>query len=66
LQAKVALLLVLLVFAFAPVVTALATTFIVPSHSTVNLTKTTGCNIFFEVQPMGDPIDDPTPPGIAW
>lgn len=66
LQAKVALLLVLLVFAFAPVVTALTTAFITLTHSTISQAKTTSCNIFFDAQPMGDPVDDPFPPGIAW
>lgn len=66
LQAKVALLLVLLVFALAPVVTALTTAFIAPTYSSINYTKPTSCNIFFGVQPMGDPVDDPFPPGIAW
>lgn len=63
LKAKVVLLLILLVFAFTPIVTALATTFIVPTINVIRLAKATAYNVIFEIQPMGDPILDPIGPG---
>jgi len=63
LQAKAALLLVLLVFATAPIVTTLATTFIIPAINLASLSKTTTHNIVFGIQPMGDPVDNPVGPG---
>lgn len=62
---KVVLLLVLLVFAFTPLITALTTTFIRPTINVIGLAKATADNVFFGIQPMGDPVDDPIGPG-AW
>ena len=62
-KTKVALLLILLVFAFTPIITALATTFITPTINIVNLAKATAYNVIFEIPLMPDPIDNPCGPG---
>ena len=61
-KAKFVLLLILLVFAFTPIVTALATTFIIPTINVISLAKATAYNVIFEIQPLGDPILDPVGP----
>jgi len=63
LKTKGVLLLILLVFAFTPIVTALATTFIIPTINVISLAKATAYNVIFEIQPLGDPILDPIGPG---
>jgi len=63
LKTKVVLLLILLVFAFTPIITALATTFIVPTINVISLVKATAYNVIFGIQPLGDPILDPVGPG---
>ena len=63
LKTKGVLLLLLLVFAFTPMITALATTFIIPTINVISLVKATAYNVIFGIQPLGDPIFDPFPPG---
>ncbi|MFB0567181.1 MAG: hypothetical protein ACETVM_01155 [Candidatus Bathyarchaeia archaeon] len=62
-KTKVALLLILLVFAFTPIITTLATTLITPTINLISLAKATACNVIFEIQRMPDPIDNPVGPG---
>ena len=61
-KTKVALLLILLVFAFTPIITALTTTLITPTLNAVSLAKATVYDVIFEILPMGDPVDGPGPP----
>ena len=63
LKTKVVLLLILLVFAFTPIITALATTFIIPTINVISLAKATAYNVIFGIRPLGDPILDPVGPG---
>lgn len=58
---KIALLLILLVFAFTPIITTLTTAFIIPTINVVSLAKTTVYNVIFGISPMGDPVDGPFP-----
>ena len=58
-KTKVALLLILLVFAFTPIITALTTTFVIPTINVISLAKATAYNVIFGISPMGDPIDGP-------
>lgn len=62
-KTKVVLLLILLVFAFTPIITALATTFIIPTINVISLAKATAYNVIFGIRPLGDPILDPVGPG---
>lgn len=63
LNMKFALLLILLAFAFTPIITTVAITSITPTINIVNLAKATAYNVIFEIQRMPDPIDDPVGPG---
>jgi hypothetical protein len=63
LNMKAALLLILLFFAFTPIITALTTTFILPTLNAISLAKTTARDFILEIRPMGDPINDPVGPG---
>jgi len=63
LKTKAALLLILLVFAFTPIITALATTFIVPTINVISSAKATVCKFIFGIRPLGDPVLDPVGPG---
>ncbi|MFB0567074.1 MAG: hypothetical protein ACETVM_00610 [Candidatus Bathyarchaeia archaeon] len=62
-KTKVALLLILMVFAFTPIITTLATTFITPTINIANLAKGTAFDVISEIQFMPDPVDSPIPPG---
>lgn len=62
-KTKVVLLLTLLVFAFTPIITALATTFIIPTINVISVAKAKASNVILEIQPLGDPILDPVGPG---
>jgi len=63
LKTKGVLLLILLVFTFTPIITALATTFIIPTINVISLVKATAYNVIFEIRPMGDPVLTPVGPG---
>jgi len=63
LKKEAVLLLMLLVFAFTPIITALATAFVVPAINVTSLAKATVYKVVFGIRPLGDPVYDPTPPG---
>jgi len=63
LKKEAVLLLMLLVFAFTPIIIALATAFAVPAISVISLVKATVYKVVFGIRPLGDPVLDPVGPG---
>ncbi|MGD8505486.1 MAG: hypothetical protein PVF15_02340 [Candidatus Bathyarchaeota archaeon] len=59
---KVALLLFMMVFAFAPIA-AIVSTCAVPTVGVLSLAEAVANRATFGIQTFGDPVDDPTGPG---